>query len=201
MAKDDDARRREDDPDALEWPDERLGARDQEAANEAALNEKAPVGRPLAALILGILIVEMFVLAVNVPTGDISLFLQLAAPIALGGAVVGLPAGYALDRVVRRMRRGVGEIAFVVMGGAIGYGLTWAGLTLLSDQFGDVGEFTTFRAYASMFMLTATAAGFLGAYMLADKLRRYPKQVAILGTFVAVLVVLSATTLLFGSGA
>ena len=200
MAADDDTARPGDEA-AFEWPDDAKDARAQERENEAALTEKAPVGRPLAALILGILIVEMFVLAVNVPTGDITLFLQLAAPIALGGAIVALPAGYALDRVVRGMRRGVGEIAFVVMGGAIGYGLTWAGLTLLSDQFVDVGEFTTFRAYASMFMLTATAAGFLGAYMLADKLRRYPKQVAILGTFVAALVVLSATTLLFGSGA
>jgi len=200
MAKDDDdlTAKPGEDPYELDWPDEDKDARAQQRANESALNEKAPVGRALASLVLGVLIVHLFVLAVTVASGGVSFFIEIAAPIAIGGAVVAWPVGLVLDRVVRNLRPGVGETAFAILGGAIGYGLTFGGLTVLQGQFDDLGQFTTFRSQASIYMMTATATSLLVTYMYVDKLRRYPKQVAILGAFVGLMVVMSLATIIFG---
>lgn len=203
MAKDDDdlTARPGEDPYELDWPDDAKDERAAERERARLAGETEPVSRPLTALIVGVGLTLLCILPVAVIGGQIGIFLAVAAPVALGGAVVAWPTGLLLDRLVRRMPTGVGEVAFLVMGGAIGYGLTWVGITLVNSViYATPVEDDSFRSLASMFMLTATAVGFLGAYMLTDRLRVHRRQVWILGGLVAALVALSLLANLFGTG-
>lgn len=202
MAKDDDLTAKPgDDPYELDWPDEERDARAAAREQERLAGEVEPAPRPLAALVIGIGLTLLCILPVAVIGSQIGFFIAVAAPVAAGGALVAFPTGLLLDRVVRRMPTGVGEVAFLVLGGAIGYGLTWVGLTLFQEYlFASEQDLVVVRSQASIFMMTATAVGFVGAYMLADKLRRYPKQVWILGGLVGALVVLSVIANIFGTG-
>ncbi|WP_084105974.1 hypothetical protein [Demequina sp. NBRC 110056] len=203
MAKDDDGltARPGEDPYELEWPDD---AKDQRAAEReavAAAGAVKPVSRGLAALVIGVGLTLLCVLPLGVIGGQIGFFLAVAAPVILGGVLVAWPTGLLLDRVVRRMPTGVGEIAFVLLGGAVGYGLTWGGLTLFQEAlFASAQDLEIVRSQGSIFMMTATAVGFLGAYMLADKIRPFPKQVMIIGGFIVVMFVASVAANLFGTG-
>lgn len=163
-----------DDPYELTWPDEEVDAR--AAAREAKAREreahKAP--RWLAAAAAGIGTTALFLVPVALVGGAPGFALAGAFPITVVGLVIGLPTLLLIERVTKDIPRGITEVALLLVGGAIGYGLTYVLASYLSA--GSEG-LATIRTVTSLFMMTATAAGFMVAHLGAERFRRFPRAV------------------------
>jgi hypothetical protein len=163
-----------DDPYELNWPDDAKDARAAERAERARRAAVKPAPRWLAAASAGTSVTLLFIVPVALVAGAPGLVFSAALPIVAVGLVLGLPALYAIERVTKPLPRGVTELALVVVGGGIGYGLTYVLATALSA---GADNLETVRSVAAIFMLTATATGFLAAHMVADSFRMRPKAV------------------------
>src|SRR6187431_165198 len=88
-----------DDPYEFEWPDD---AKEERAAERAAETKKAevnPAPRLLTALVLGIGVVLVFIFPVALVAGAIGFWIAVAAPVIVGGIVLGLLPAVLLERV------------------------------------------------------------------------------------------------------
>lgn len=177
-----------DDPYELEWPDDAKEARAAERAERARRAAIKPAPRWLAAASAGIGVTLLFILPVALVAGAPGLLVSSTLPIVMVGLVLGLPLLLVIERLTAPLPRGVTELALVVVGGAIGYGLTYVVATWLSAGQDNL---ETVRSVTSIFMMTATASGFLAAHMLADSFRIRPKAVWLVAGLLAVLTVFS----------
>ena len=100
--------------------------------------------------------------------------------------------------VTARMRRGITELVLILVGGATGYGLTYVLATSLSA--GQDG-LETIRTVTSLFMLTATATGFLVAHLAAESFRRRPLAVWTTAGLLVVLALMGVFVNFFSTGA
>lgn len=181
-----------DDPYEYEWPDDaqEQRAREREAVANQALNRPAP--RLLTALVLGFSTVLLFITPVALIAGAAPFIIAITAPLVVGGLILAFPPAALLEYVSRGWRRGVPELAFVLLGLAIGGGWTWVFLTLFVDvMFADPAQMPSVRAPSAVFMGTAVASAMFAAHTFADGLRRSPKVVYSIGGFIALLTVLS----------
>lgn len=187
-----------DDPYEFEWPDDEKDARaaEREAQSQKAAVTPAPLF--LTALVLGIGMVLAFILPVSIVAGAIGLWIALAAPVIIGGLVLGLVPALLLQRVSRTWRKGLPELAFVVGGFIIGFGWTWLAMTAFQEfLFDSQANMEVFRVRAASFMGTAVAAGYLAAYSWADSVRRYPRFVYGAGAIIALSGILSVVANFF----
>lgn len=181
-----------DDPYEFEWPDDAQEARAAEREREASRALVRPAPRYLTAIVLGIATVLVFILPVALVAGAAGLFIAAAAPVVLAGLVLALVPAALLERVSRNWRRGLPELAFLVLGFAIGAGWTWVFVTLLPDSFFEgPGQMAAIRAPASVFMGTAVASAFFAAHSFTDGARRAPKVIYSVGGLIVLLTILS----------
>jgi len=184
MAKDRPGISPADDPYEFDWPDD---AKEERAAARAAAAERAyvkPAPLLLSAVVIGIGMVLLFVLPISVVAGALTFFIAIAAPIVIGGLVLALLPAYLLHVASRGWRRGLPEVAFLVLGFAIGMGWTWVIMTLFNAPSQDVPR-------ASVFMGTAVAAAFFAARAWAEPFRRMPRYVYTAAGLIALLTVSS----------
>jgi hypothetical protein len=163
-----------DDPYELNWPDEEVDARAAARAEKARQREAHKAPRWLAAAAAGIGTTVLFLVPVALVAGAPAFALAGAFPITVVGILLGLPTLLLIERVTANVPRGVTEIALLLVGGAIGYGLTYVLASYLSA--GQEG-LSTIRTVTSLFMMTATAAGFMVAHLAAERFRRFPRAV------------------------
>lgn len=193
------------DPYEFDWPDDAREQRDaeREAAPGAVANRpKAPLW--LAALSLGILTMLVYLVAVGAAARVPIVVVQLTLPVVLVATFAALPIGLILERFTRRARAGLAEVAFLVVGGALGYFWTfWVWQGFLADYVFDnyatdfisddpSAEIAGFRDASSLFMMTATATAFLVARMLTEGVARFRIGVYIAAGFIGALTVWSA---------
>jgi len=182
----------EDDPYEFDWPDDAKAQRaeEREKENQRALVKPAPLY--LSAITIGIGMVLLFILPVAMVSGAGGFFIAVAAPVVIGGLVLALLPAVLLQRVSANWRRGLPEIAFLVLGFAIGTGWTWITITLLQSYlFDNPQQMPSVRAPSSIFMGTAVASAFFGARAWAEPLRRSPKVVYIAASLIGLLTILS----------
>jgi hypothetical protein len=163
-----------DDPYELNWPDEEVDARAAARAEKARQREAHKAPRWLAAAVAGIGTTALFVVPVALVAGAPAFALAAAFPITVVGVLLGLPTLLLIERVTKSLPRGITELALLLVGGAIGYGLTYVLASYLSA--GQDG-LATIRTVTSLFMMTATAAGFMVGHFSAEKFRRRPRAV------------------------
>ena len=181
-----------DDPYEYEWPDDAQEERAAEREVEASRALTRPAPRFLAAFVLGTSTVLMFILPLALISGATGFFIAVAAPVVLGGLILAAVPALLLERVSRTWRRGLPEVAFLVLGFAIGAAWTWVALTLFQDVlFADPAQLLNVRAPSAIFMGTAVASAFFAARAFADGFRRAPKVVYTVGGLIALLTVLS----------
>jgi hypothetical protein len=172
------------DPYAFDWPDDAKEARAEQRAAEASRASVRPAPLLLSAITIGIGTVLVFVLPVAVVAGALSVWVAMAAPIVIGGLVLALLPAIVLERVTRTWRRGLPEIAFLVLGLVIGAGWTWLAITVFDGP-------SAFRVRTSVFMGTAVAAAFFAARAWAEPLRRYPRYLYTAAGLIALLTLAS----------
>ena len=177
-----------DDPYELDWPDDAKEARAAERAERARRAAIQPAPRLLAAASAGIGVTLLFILPVSLVAGAPGILVSATLPVVLVGVVLGLPLLVAIERLTKPLPRGITELALLVVGGAIGYGLTYVVATWLSAGQDNLA---TVRSVTSIFMMTATASGFLTAHMIADSFRMRPKAVWLVSGLLVVLTVFS----------
>ena len=173
-----------DDPYEFDWPDD---AKEQRAAERAAAAERVyvkPAPLLLSAVTIGIGTVLLFILPVALVAGAITFFIAVAAPVVIGGLVVALLPAYLLQRVSANWRRGLPEIAFLVLGFAIGMGWTWVIMALFNAPAQDIPR-------AAVFMGTAVAAAFFAARAWAEPFRLKAKLVNVAAGLIALLTIAS----------
>jgi hypothetical protein len=173
-----------DDPYEFDWPDD---AKEQRAAERAAAAERVyvkPAPLLLSAVTIGIGTVLLFILPVALVAGAITFFIAIAAPVVIGGLVVALLPAYLLQRVSGNWRRGLPEIAFLVLGFAIGMGWTWVIMQLFNAPAQDIPR-------AAVFMGTAVAAAFFAARAWAEPFRLQAKLVYVAAGLIALLTIAS----------
>jgi hypothetical protein len=183
------------DPYEIEWPDDakELRAAEREEAAKRALVRPAPL--LLSAVAIGITTVMVFILPISLLGGALGFWVAVAAPVTIAGLVLALPPALLLQRVSRTWRRGFPELAFVVLGVAIGAGWTWVFITLLASQlFSDPTQMPPVRVQAAIFMGTAVASAFVGARAFAESFSRVPKAVYGMSAVLGVLVLASVAT-------
>jgi hypothetical protein len=188
-----------DDPYELEWPDDskELRAAEREQAAQRALVRPAPV--VLTQLVIGIGVVFAFLLPVAIVTGAPAVLLYLAAPVAVAGLVLAFPAAWLLERVSRTWRKGLADLAFIVLGLAVGYGWTFVLLTLFQDQaFPDEVDISLIRSWMAIFMGTAVASSFAVTHAATGWFRMRPKAVYGGALVIGLLIILSAIANLLG---
>lgn len=88
--------------------------------------------------------------------------------------MLGLPILLLIERLTQNVPSGITEVALLLVGGATGYGLTYVVATYLSAGEEGLG---TIRAVTSLFMMTASATGFVVAHLAAERFRRNPRAV------------------------
>ena len=187
-----------DDPYELDWPDEEKDARAQARAEKAEQAERRKAPRLVAAATAGIGVTLLFIVPVALVAGAPTLVFSAAMPIVLVGLLLGLPMLILIERVTARMRRGITELVLILVGGATGYGLTYVLATSLSA--GQDG-LETIRTVTSLFMLTATATGFLVAHLAAESFRRRPLAVWTTAGLLVVLALMGVFVNFFSTGA
>lgn len=173
-----------DDPYEFDWPDD---AKAERAAERAAAAERAyvkPAPLLLSAITIGIGFVLLFILPVSLVAGALTFFIAMAAPVVIGGLVLALLPAYLLQRASRGWRRGLPEVAFLVLGFALGMGWTWVIMSLFNAPSQDIVR-------AAVFMGTAVAAAFFAARAWAEPFRLQPKLVYIASGMIALLTVAS----------
>jgi hypothetical protein len=178
-----------DDPYELNWPDEEVDARTAARAEKARQREAGKAPRWLAAAAAGIGTTILFVVPVALVGGAPAFALAAAFPITVVGLALGLPTFALIDRLTRNVPRGVTEIALLLVGGAIGYGLTYVLASYLSA--GQEG-LATIRTVTSLFMMTASAAGFMVAHLAAESFRRRPRAVWLTAGLIAASAIMGA---------
>jgi len=172
------------DPYEFAWPDD---AKEERAAERAAAAERAyvkPAPLLLSAIVIGIGMVLLFVLPVSVVAGALTFFVAITAPIVVGGLVLALLPAYLLHVASRTWRRGLPEIAFLVLGFAVGMGWTWIIMSLFNAPAQDIPR-------AAVFMGTAVAAAFFAARAWAEPFRLMPRYVYTAAGLIALLTVAS----------
>jgi hypothetical protein len=183
-----------DDPYEFDWPDDAKDARAAERAAAAAKVEVKPAPLLLTALVIGIGMVLVFILPVSIVAGAITFWIAMAAPVVLGGLVLGLLPAVLLERVSRGWRRGLPEIAFVAVGFLVGFGWTWLAVAAFDGA-------SAFGIRAAVFMGTAVAAGYLAARQWTDAFRLYPRYVYTLAGLIGLLTLASIVNfILFNVG-
>jgi len=181
-----------DDPYEFEWPDDAQEERAAEREREASRALVRPAPRYLTAIVLGVTTVLVFILPVALVAGAVGFFIAAAAPVVVGGLILAFLPAALLERVSRGWRRGLPELAFLVLGFAIGAGWTWVFVTAFaSGLFPDPAQMPAVRAPASVFMGTAVASAFFAARTFTDGARRAPKAVYATGGLVVLLTLLS----------
>lgn len=181
-----------DDPYEFDWPDDEKDARAAERAEQAQRAEVAPAPAFLTAIVLGIGMVLVFILPVAVVAGAIGFWIAVAAPVIVGGLVLGLVPALLLERVSRGWRRGLPEIAFILVGFLVGFGWTWLAMTAFQEfLFPNEATMAVVRVRASVFMGTAVAAGYLAARSWTEPVRRHPRFVYGAGALIGLLGILS----------
>ncbi len=177
-----------DDPYELDWPDDAKEARAAERAERARKAAIKPAPRLLAAASAGIGVTLLFILPVSLVAGAPGLLVVSTLPIVLIALILGLPLLVLIERVTKPLPRGITDVVLIVVGGAIGYGLTYVMATWLSAGQDNL---ETVRSVTSIFMMTAAASGFLAAHAVADSFRMKPKAVWLVSGLLAVLTVFS----------
>ena len=181
-----------DDPYEFDWPDDDKDARAAEREAEAVKVAVNPAPRLLTAIVLGIGMVLVFILPVALVAGAIGFWIAVAAPVIVGGLLLGLLPAALLERVSRGWRRGLPEIAFIVVGFVVGLGWTWFAMTAFKEfLFPNEATMAVVRVRASVFMGTAVAAAYLAALTGTEPLRRHPKFVYGAGAIIGLLGILS----------
>ena len=181
-----------DDPYEFDWPDDakEQRAEEREQDNRRALVKPAPLY--LSAITIGIGTVLAFILPVAVVSGAVGFIVAVAAPIVFGGLVLALLPAVLLQRASRGWRAGLPEIAFIVLGFAIGAAWTWIAITLVGHYyFENPDQMPSVRAPVSIFMGTAVASAFYAARAWSESFRRKPMFVYIAAGFIGLLTVLS----------
>lgn len=163
-----------DDPYELKWPDEEVDARTAARAAAAAKRESKKTPRWLASAVAGIGTTVLFLVPIGLVAGAPGVVLTGAFPITVVGLLFGLPVLLLVERLTKNIPSGITEIALLLIGGATGYGLTYVVATYLSA--GQEGM-ETVRTVTSLFMMTATASGFVVAHIAAERFRRNPRAV------------------------
>jgi len=172
------------DPYEFDWPDD---AKEERAAQRAAEAERAyvkPAPLLLSAIVIGIGMVFAFMLPVAFVGGALPGFVAFAGYVAIAGVTVALIPALLLERVSRTWRRGLPEVAFLVLGLVIGGGWTW----LLLSSVPGIGIEPTRGA---VFMATAVAASFFSARAWAEPFRHYPRYVYTLAAVIGMLTISS----------
>src|SRR5690606_10196458 len=153
---------------------------------------------------LGILTMLVYLVAVGAAARVPIVVVQLTLPVVLVATFAALPIGLILERFTRRARAGLAEVAFLVVGGALGYFWTyWVWQGFLADYVFDnyatefvsedpASEIAGFRDASSLFMMTATATSFLVARMLTRAVARFRIGVYVAAGTIAALTAWSA---------
>lgn len=187
-----------DDPYEFDWPDDAKDARAAEREAESKTSDTKPAPILLTALVLGIGMVLVFIFPVALVAGAIGLWVALAAPVIVGGLVLGLLPAWLMLRASRTWRKGVPELGFIIAGFLIGFGWTWFAMTAFQEfLFENEAAMEIFRVRASAFMGTAVAAGYLAAYSWTDSVRRHPRFVYSAAAFIGLSGVLSVIANVF----
>lgn len=173
-----------DDPYEFDWPDDAKEARAAERAEEAKRSEVRLAPLYLSAIVIGTGTVLAFILPVAVVAGALTFFVAVAAPVVIGGLVVAFLPAVLLQRVTATWRRGLPEIAFLVLGLIIGAGWTWLVMTMFDAEPPD-------RVRAAVFMGTAVAASFFAARAWAEPFRAVPRAVYSIAVLIAVITLAS----------
>lgn len=173
-----------DDPYEFDWPDDAKEERAAQRATEAKRAAVKPAPLLLSAVVIGIGVVLLFILPIAVVAGALTVWIAMAAPVVLGGLVLALLPALLLQRATLTWRRGLPEIAFLVLGVALGAGWSWVFITLFDGP-------SAFRVRAAVFMGTAVAAAFFAARAWAEPFRRFPRYVYSLAGVIALLTVAS----------
>src|SRR5690606_31219641 len=135
------------DPYEINWPDDAKEMRAAERERAAQRASTRPAPRYLTAIVLGLSIVLGFIAPVAFVIGAPGILIGFAAPVVFAGLIVAFPAAALLERVSRRWRTGLPELAFLVLGIAIGYGWTHFLISLApSDLFESAAEFEFVRS-------------------------------------------------------
>lgn len=193
------------DPTEFDWPDDAKELRQAEREADRKRAAVNPAPRVLVAYLLGTWTVLAFIGVISSFQGGLDLLIGLAAPVALVGFVAALPLGLILERLTRDRGYGIPTVAFLVVGGLVGYAWTFAVVSWMrpaieaywvaggaSYDAGYAAQFTGLRQVASTFMLTAVATGFVLARTYTDRVRHFPKVVYFAAAVFGVLVLFSA---------
>jgi hypothetical protein len=187
-----------DDPYELNWPDEEVDARTAARAEKARQREANKAPRLLAAAAAGIGTTILFIVPIALVAGAPAFALAAAFPITVVGLLLGLPTLLLIERVTKNVPGGITEIALLIVGGAIGYGLTYVLATYLSA---GQESLPTIRTVTSLFMMTATAAGFVVAHISAERFRRSPRAVWITAVLIGLSAIMGAVISFSSPGA
>ena len=183
-----------DDPYEFDWPDDAKEQRAAERAAEANRKHVKPAPLYLSAIVIGTGMVLLLILPVALVAGAISFFVAVAAPIVIGGLIVAFLPAVLLQRATATWRRGLPELAFLVLGLMIGAGWTWVVMTLFSASPPD-------RVRAATFMATAVAASLFAARAWSEPFRNFPRYVYSLAILIGVITLASiANYLLYAFG-
>jgi hypothetical protein len=185
------------DPYHIEWPDDAKEMRAVEREKRAQRAMVRPAPRYLTAIVLGVNVMLAFLLAIAVALGNIGLLPFLGLPVIVIAVLLGFPVWAILERVSRGWRSGFPELAFLVVGFAIGLLWTHAVVNIISNVFAvfeDDSDAAFFRTVAGLFMGTATASAFMAAKFWTDRLRFKPRFVYALAVGVALIAALGVLT-------
>ena len=173
-----------DDPYEYDWPDDAKEARAAERAAAAVKDAVRPAPLYLSAIVIGTGLVLAFILPVALVAGALTFFVAVAAPVVIGGLVVAFLPAVLLQRVTVNWRRGLPEVAFLVLGLVIGGGWTYLVMTLFNAAQPDIVR-------AATFMATAVAAAFFAARAWAEPFRQFPRYVYSLAGLIAIITLAS----------
>ena len=172
------------DPYEFDWPDDAKEERAAEREAHAKRTAVRPAPLLLSAIVIGLGVVLAFMFAVTMVGGVVTVFVAFAAPVVIGGLIVALLPAVLLQRVTATWRRGLPELAFLVLGLVIGGGRTWLIMTLFQAPSSDIVR-------AATFMATAVAAGMYGARSWAESFRMAPRAVYSIAILIGVITVAS----------
>lgn len=159
------------DPYEFDWPDDAKEARAAERAEAAAKADVKPAPLWLTEITVGIATVLAFIFPVTVVAGNaVPPFIELVLLVVLGGVTVGLIPALILKPIIRGWRRGLPELAAVVVGFVVGAAWTWLFLTWQAAP-------DPVRVRISVFMGTAVAAAYYVALAWSQKIRTAPRAV------------------------
>lgn len=163
-----------DDPYELDWPDDAKELRAAERAAKAKAAAVKPVPRLFAATVIGLGITNLFVVPIAVVSGTPLLAVFSTLPIVVLGLLFGLPTFVVIEKVTANLRRGIADVALMIVGGGMGFGLAYVAMAFLA---GDDGIDGALRQYAGLYMMTAVATSMMCAHGFATGFSRKPPAV------------------------